>query len=167
MFSFVWNFLYSFGPTMSAIIRRWWISGCITIWVLFCFWFCLGAWQIASHLFLPIPCTFIPKIFESRREVLALPNRITSKISAPFFGARAKLALLHWVAAMGFPVALLAILSLRSPHHCTFAARSLRRLLFTCHCFSDSSPDGMSPIGHNHLLSCNVKGHKSGLQFWN
>ena len=132
MFSFVWNFLYSFGPTMSAIIRRW-ISGCITIWVLFCFWFCLGAWQIASHLSLPIRCIFIPKIFQKslrvRREILALPSRITSKISALLFGARARLALPHWVVAMEFAVALLAILSLRSPHHCAFAARSLCRLL--------------------------------------
>src|SRR5207245_8337232 len=45
------------------------------------------------------------KSLRVRREVLGYPTRITSKISAPLFGARAKLALLHWVAAMGFPVA--------------------------------------------------------------
>jgi hypothetical protein len=53
-----------------------------------------------------------------RREVLALPNRITSKISAPLFGARARLTLLPWVAAMEFPVALLAILCLFAGIRC-------------------------------------------------
>jgi hypothetical protein len=52
------------------------------------------------------------KSLRIRCEVLALPNRITSKISAPLFGARARLTLLPWVAAMEFPVALLAILCL-------------------------------------------------------
>jgi hypothetical protein len=64
--------------------------------VLFGFWFYLGVRQIASRLSIPILCIFIPKIFESRREALALPNWITKKISAPVFGARARLALPHW-----------------------------------------------------------------------
>jgi hypothetical protein len=36
------------------------------MWVLFWFvwfWFCLGAWQIASRLSLPIRRAFIPEIF--------------------------------------------------------------------------------------------------------
>ena len=100
------------------------------------------------------------KSLRVRREVLALPNRITSKISAPLFGARAKLALLHWVAAMGLPVALLAILpfvhliiALPQPDHYVGS--------FTRHCFSNSSADGMFPTGHNHLLSCKVMSQAS------
>ena len=85
------------------------------------------------------------KSLRVRREVLALPNRITSKISAPLFGARARLALSHWVAAMEFPVALLAILCLRSAHHCTFATRSLRRLLFTRLCSAIARPTECFP----------------------
>ena len=46
-------------------------------------------------------------------EVLALPNRITSRICAPLFGARARLTLFHWSAAMRLPLALLVLLSLR------------------------------------------------------
>lgn len=74
----------------------------------------VSAWPIALHLALPARYIFIPKILE-RREVLALPNRITSKIGVPLFGARARLVLLHWVAAMGFPVVLSAMPSLRLP----------------------------------------------------
>jgi len=57
----------------------------------------------------------LQKSLSVRREVLALPNRITSKISVPLFGARVRLALLNWVAAMGLLVALWGILSLRLP----------------------------------------------------
>src|ERR1700720_3100147 len=62
-------------------------------------------------------------------KVLALPNRITSRICAPLFGARARLTLLHWSAAMRLPLALLVLLSLRSPPHSIGAAKSPRRLL--------------------------------------
>jgi hypothetical protein len=67
----------------------------------------VGSYRFAALLF--------QKSFSVRRAVLALPNRITNRISAPLFGARAKLALPHSVAAMGLPVALLAIRSLRLP----------------------------------------------------
>src|SRR5438477_4686750 len=82
--------------------------------------------DLFSRPFLTDPTRFYSK--ESlRREVLALSNRITSKISEPSLGARARFALLHCTAAVGR--LLLTILSLRSAHHRTSAARSLRRLL--------------------------------------
>ena len=65
----------------------------------------VGSYRFAALLF--------QKSFSVRREVLALSKRITTKIFALLFGARARLALLHWLAMMGLPVALLAIRSLR------------------------------------------------------
>jgi hypothetical protein len=57
------------------------------------FWVCLGVRQIASRFPYRFGALLFQKSLRVRREVLALPNRITSKISAPLFGARAKLAL--------------------------------------------------------------------------
>src|SRR6476660_7694868 len=96
MSDFVGNFLYSFGSNILAIIRMWRISGCITIWVLFWFSFmvlfrcmtdCLTPVLYQSGAFL------FQKSLRIRCEVLGYPTRITSKISALLFGARARLAL--------------------------------------------------------------------------
>src|SRR5207247_7654730 len=73
------------------------------------FYFVFGFVKVLGRL--PHTCLYqsgaflFQKSLRIRCKVLALPNRITSKISAPLFGARARLTLLHWVAAMEFPVA--------------------------------------------------------------
>src|SRR4029077_1571041 len=85
-------------------------------------------------------------------KVLALPNRITSRICAPLFGARARLTLLHWSAAMRLPLALLVLLSLRSPPH-SIGAANPRVGSSTRHCFRNGAPDGLFPADYNDLSS--------------
>src|ERR1700751_4090297 len=96
------------------------ISVCFGLFLAFGVLLHAGSYRFAALLF--------QKSLSVRREVLALPNRITSKIGAPLFGAKAKLGPLHRVAAMGLPVPLLAMCLFRLPRQCTSAARSLRQL---------------------------------------
>src|SRR4029077_2824995 len=85
-------------------------------WNMSLFWFVLVFGVLLYAVSYRFGALLFQKILSAReREVLALPNRITSKIYVPMFGARASLALLHWVAAVGVPVALSVTLSLRLP----------------------------------------------------
>src|SRR5689334_25343800 len=92
------------------------------------FWLFRFQADLFSRCFLTDPIRFYSK--ESlRREVLALPNWITSKIFGPSLDARARLELLHWIAAVRLSASLLTIVLLPSAHHRRSAAKSLCRLL--------------------------------------
>src|ERR1700720_4258178 len=96
-------------------------------------WVFLVYLLVQANCLTPFPYRLSAVLFQKslsgRHEVVGLPSRITSKPSAPWFGARAGLAFLHWVAAMGLLAALLPILSLLLARHRFSAARSLHRLL--------------------------------------
>src|SRR6478672_1498716 len=103
-----------------------------SMWVITWVYLGFGLFRFQANLFsrpfLTDPIRFYSK--ESlRREVLALSKWMTSKIFGALLGARARLALLHWTAAVGLPAVLLTLLSLRSAHHRPCAAKSLPRLL--------------------------------------
>src|SRR6478672_13338603 len=103
-----------------------------SMWVITWVYLGFGLFRFQANLFsrpfLTDPIRFYSKEF-LRRGVLALSNWITSKISGPSLGARARLALLHWTAAVGLSAVLLTIFLLPSAHHRRSAAKSLRRLL--------------------------------------